>query len=282
MAPKIYWYPESGGLLRKCDFTGVANNFTTAEPAPQMDRGVGISRVGGVRSSMNQNLTGYRFTLRRFSGVSSAGQTLARKLEAIEEHLKLGGMICVANNASKSWSAFAKSNISQSDREIYVTTETFGGALESGQVPAANDEIYLQAAYPNIRRERLVVSAYNSSTRKVTLGSLLGASWHLTAPVFLHHRDFYVAMVLDPSLQGTPLLTSEFGRRAWTWDCTLIQDGATLANLAEQAGSSGWSDTDVIKGIDLGSTRLQASATDANLQTQDFTGVNPYDLLRGP
>lgn len=246
-APKLYWYPEAAGPLQTCDLSGVCSAFTALEVNPVVERAEGVSQNGGRVVVVQRNSLRVRVYLRRFAGYTSAGQIVIRKLLALREHLRAGGVVVVAGNQSKAWCSFAEGSLSRGQTGINTRGELFGGALESAQAPAADDEIWIQGGWPGVQRELIKVSSYTSVAKKVSLAA--GLDFSHTDPVFLYHRDFYVGLKLPQDQVGSPLLTDEL-RRAWTLDLELEQDGNLIQTLSSQ-GSSGWGTTSTWGDLDL-------------------------------
>jgi len=252
-SPAFYFWPESAGYLVKVGLGGVCTSFTNIVPDPVVESVVGVSRMGWQTRHILSNQTRIRVVLRRFNGRSTAGALAVQRLELLREHLRRGGIVCVTNNDSKAWCAFVTNALRQRETELLCTAETFGGALETGQQPIADDEIVIQSSYPQVKRERHTVSSYNAAVGKITVSNANGLNFnHLAGPVLAHHRDFYVAMRLAPDFSGPVIDDEGTGRRQYTLDVTLQQDGLVLENLAGQAGSvGGWSSETVIGALDL-------------------------------
>jgi len=257
-APKFYFYPVAGGLLKTIDFSALCDDVTDFDDDPLVETSGAISQTGRDYTVVGRTAPRLRLYFRKLRRYSSAGALVERQLRGFIDHLKRGGVCAVALDQDKAWASFAVGPVEQNDGSAQTQGDLFGGAFETNPLPASGDEVWIQGAYPERRRELLAVSGYASAGNTVSFGSAV--SIDAAAPALLHTRDFWPVMVLPQDQRGRKLLTVERGRH-FTLDMTLEMDTGRIDTLGNGAGTgSVWGDVTSSADLDLETIGGQTTA----------------------
>lgn len=259
MSAVIYWYPDAGTTLEQITLS--RSQWTDIQEMPEVRRAEAES-VGGVQGvSTYAHPMRARFIFQRFSGLDSTGQSLARKLMTLQNHLDRGGVCYVANVSTKAWAGYSSSGFTRGTTSISHNGLAWG--LYTSATLANGDEVVIQSFAPDCKREYGTVSALGSRT--LTLSS--GLVFSYSDAFFIRHRDFYVAMRF-PTGQRQNILTHDY-RRLYTLDMTLEEDLPTIEAGTVLSGGGALATTTISSG------RLSPSKPASYSGSATVTGAKP-------
>jgi len=235
-APRFYYYPLAGGVLKTISFSALTSNVTDFDDDPVIISDGGTSQTGRDYTVVQRSAPRVRIYFRRLKRYTDTGALVERQLRGFIDHLRRGGVCAFTMDTDKAWAAFAQGPVNQGDTYIDTHGDMFGGAFESSPAPAAGDEVWIQGGYPERRRELMKVTSWVAGSQRVTLGA--DVSIETIAPTLVHTRDFWPVMVLPPEFRSQKLLTVERGRH-FTLDLTLELDTGRVDTLGEGAAAGG-------------------------------------------
>ena len=222
----IYYWPDGDtGTVETIDF---GEPLTDLRVLPERDRRDSRALTGRRYSSLVSHAMRVRVTFERWSGLTDAGQSLARQLMSLAPHLEAGGSIILVEDADIAWAAFSRALQTRGNTGIY----TDGLAMTSvlGGTPAANQEVRILGGYPSHRRELQKVSAWSSPL--VTLDSGLVYSYD-HEPIMLAQRGTWVGLKLPDDQLGRPLVSHDH-RITYSFEAELELDWGVVAAFADQ------------------------------------------------
>jgi len=235
-APRFYYYPLSGGVLKTISFSALTSNVTDFDDDPVIVGDSAVTQTGRDYTVVQRSAPRVRIYFRRLKRYTDTGALVERQLRGFIDHLRRGGVCAFTMDTDKAWAAFAQGPVNQGDTYIDTHGDMFGGAFESSPAPASGDEVWIQGGYPERRRELMKVTAWIAGSQRVTLGA--DVSIETIAPTLVHTRDFWPVMVLPAELRGQKLLTVERGRH-FTLDMTLELDTGRVDTLGAGAAAGG-------------------------------------------
>jgi hypothetical protein len=177
----------------------------------------------------------------RFSGLTTAGKTLARNLASLDAHLHRGGLMVFSADRDDAWLGVMEGTLLPLRGDTTLTT--FGGNLLSvftaTGTPAAlatGDELVLESFNPTMHREHLLTTSEASGviTLDTSDGSAVRYDYQDQGTAIVRSRNFYPALRLPASEVGRSNLITD-NRHTWTWDITLEMDYLAIESLIPAA-----------------------------------------------
>lgn len=218
--PRFYYYPDETGSLEIIDLGEGLSDLQETPGAIATDT---YAADGKAYRSFQRDTFEVRIVLERFGtpGVSS----LERKLLTLQSHLQRGGWVGFSRDHAKAWASMRSGAASRGDTIFYTPGSGFTSWSSSGTL-AAGDEVVIESAPPDSRRELSTVSSL-SSGGDVTLGA--GLIYSYDGHPLIRWRDFYPTLRLAAG-NLRPIVTHDH-RRNWTLDATFEYNVADHAAL---------------------------------------------------
>lgn len=240
----IWYYPGSTRAAPAASLSvqevDLGEPFGALDPAVEHVAAVSES-VSGVRVTQSQrNRLTVRLVVDRVTDADLMGA-----LHTLEAHLQRGGVIAVANDATKAWAGYLTAPPTKGDTVFRTSGNPWGALSGSTQQVAAGDQVWIASRSPEAFRDvGVVASAAFATVDRITLESGMAYSPQLT-PCLARHRDFYPALVMmEP---GTPIVQVVADGRAVSIDVDLVEHLPTLAQSAKRpasyylrSGQGGW------------------------------------------
>ena len=219
---RIYWYPSRapGSSVEEID---LGRRWGDIAPVGRVrDRRVVQGLTGQVEAHDFGGPMRLRIYVDRF-----VEPELAMAFLALEEHLKAGGVIGVAENHSKAWAGFVEGvpvirGRGTSAKPLLVkTSRSFWN--DSGTL-AADDGVRLSSGIPETLADEGIVSSFSASGKQVTLAMDEGVRFRFEQqPVLVTHHRYWPCLRLPAEEQernSQSYLSADRGV-TWTWDITL-------------------------------------------------------------
>lgn len=218
--PRFYYYPDETGSLEVIDLGEGLSDLQETSAAIATDT---YAADGKAYRSFQRDTFEVRIVLERFGtpGVSS----LERKLQNLQSHLQRGGWVGFSRDHAKAWASIRSGAASRGDTIFYTGGSGFLSWSSSATL-AAGDEVVIESAPPDSRREISTVSAL-SSGGDVSLGTALVYTYD--GHPIIRWRDFYPTLRLAAG-NLRPIVTHDH-RRNWTLDATFEYSVADHAAL---------------------------------------------------
>lgn len=230
MASTIYYFPDAASPTLKT--VSLAYCFTDLQDSDFDERtAVSESWLGDVNRVTTMRRRRVRVVYERTPNAQDA-----RELDALAWHLRNGGAIGVALDASKAWGGFAYRAPRRGDGTVRIQGADGGTWFGTSPSLASGDEIVIQSLEPSAKSEILKVSSLSGNT--VTLSNTVRMDYDPAYPVLVRERNFWPALILAPNESGDGLLTSE-NRITWTFSAPLVEDRRILAALPRNKYLSG-------------------------------------------
>lgn len=208
-APRFYYYPDETGSLESVDLGEGLSNLQETASAIVTDT---YAADGKAYRSFQRDTFEVRIELERFG--TPGTNSLERKLQNLQSHLQRGGWVGFSRDHAKTWASIRSGAASRGDTIFYTGGSGFSAWSASGTL-AAGDEVVIETAPPDSRREISTVSSLGS-TGDVSLGTALVFSYD--GHPIIRYRDFYPCLRLAAG-NLRPLVTHDH-RRNWTLDAT--------------------------------------------------------------
>jgi hypothetical protein len=249
----LYYYPDSRGTLETIDLGGPLSELTEI---PLREIGQGVSLLGHPSTYVYSGGFRVRVSVANVPTLSSAGETLHRKLMTLSAHLERGGYVGLAADSATAWAGTIKKGLRRGDTNINAGLNRW---YTSGTL-AAGDEVVIESANPEMLREFNTVSSYSGVSGAMILSE--GAAYTYTGAPWIRHRNFYPALYWPADARSAPIIKSE-RRMHFTLEMELevawdVMDGVA-ADLAGSFRTSTASDARV----SLESAAANVKATDA-------------------
>tara|TARA_R110000868_G_scaffold122400_1_gene324238 strand:- start:1952 stop:2845 length:894 start_codon:yes stop_codon:yes gene_type:complete len=232
--PTLYYYPTGGRTLETVDLSEELTNLTAV---PAIRREDAIALDGSMSTVVLGPLWEVRIMLERFG--SPGANSIERKLQALANHLRRGGLCGVALDSGKAWCG----RQSGATGRGYTYVATGGNAFAPWSAAAAlvsGDEVAVEGAPPDFSHEVHGVSSM-TGTRQVNLTESIifdrVGGW-------TRHRDFWPVCYMSAEEAAKDPITHDH-RRNYTLDLRLVFSPAMLATLLGSIGtgapSGSWS-----------------------------------------
>jgi hypothetical protein len=224
--PVFWWYPEETAGLQEIDLSeGLTNLIVT--PAIRREDAVGYD--GSYATAIYGPEFAVTVILERFGGQSPGSNALERKLQAMVNHLRRGGVVAFSRVRAKSFCGSLSGGITPG----FNYAPTFGNAFAAWYAAtlAAGDEVAVESGPARNRHEVHAVS------------SVAGGVINLSDPIVFEHgtgtaaswcryRDFFPVLYM-PAAKSTvdadPI--THDARRSWTLRLELRFAPSLLATL---------------------------------------------------
>lgn len=217
-SPTVYFYPDASGSLQKLAFPAALTTLQVVTPDEAAEAvtagGSAVTYYIGPREQV-------RIVLERYGALGTT--QMEREMVLLENHLRRGGRIGFAADASRAWAGLAMASVARGDTSIQTGGNGYS-AWEPLATLSAGDVVIIESAAPDYRRECQQISGY-SATGTVTCAV---DATYAGAPI-VRHRDFWPVLRLAAS-ERRPIVTHD-GRRTWTVDMTLeyaVEEHAAL------------------------------------------------------
>lgn len=240
----IWYYPGSTRASPAASLSvqeiDLGEPFGGLEPSVEHVAAVSES-VSGVRVTQSQR---NRLTVRLVVDRVTDADLMAA-LHTLEAHLQRGGVIAVANDATKAWAGYLTATPRKGDQSFRTGGNPWGKLSGSTQQVAAGDQVWVASRSPEAFRDvGVVASAAFGAFDRISLDGALAYHPQLT-PCLARHRDFYPALVMREP--GTPIVQVVADGRAVSIDVDLVEHLPTLAQSAKRpadyylrSGHGGW------------------------------------------
>lgn len=228
--PVFWWYPEASAGVQEIDLSeGLTNLIVT--PAIRREDAVGYD--GNFATAIYGPTFAVTILLERFGGQSPGSNALERKLQAMVNHLRRGGVVAFSRVRSKSFCGSLSGTIGPG----FSYAPTFGNAFSTwyASTLAAGDEVAVESGPARNRHEVHAVSSVAggvvnlSDTIVFEHGTGTAASW-------CRYRDFFPVLYMpaDRAADNSDPITHD-ARRSWTLRLELRFAPAMLATLLTNA-----------------------------------------------
>lgn len=209
-SPSFYPYFDDDGPLVPID---LGEGLQECLEFPEPSRAVALSADGTPYSSMGGLTYRVNLELRLFGGASTSA--LERKLRALENHINRGGLVGFSDNAAKTWAAACV----HSPRNGTTAFPTTGNAFTSwgSGVVASGDEVVIESASPEFRRDVLEVSSLSGRNLVTSEASRMSFSRHPMA----RYRRFWPVLFAHPSDGDRAVQVVQDNRYAYSLIATL-------------------------------------------------------------
>lgn len=201
----IFYYPDPDGPLVTLD---LGEGLSDLQVSPMVDESTSESMRGNLYSVQYSARSMVRLVVERFTDAA-----LARSLWAVQNHLRRGGSIAVAEDIDKARAAFAVTNPAAGATEITVKATPWDYNPSAAFV--AGDELVIQSASPEYQYE---ISRFNSQRGltyvldDATLFDRTSDGWTL-----VRHRGFWPILRIPAAQRNQPILTHDH-RISYTFD----------------------------------------------------------------
>jgi hypothetical protein len=223
----IWYWPDATGSAEVIDLgTGVSRLEELTDPAIDESESV----YGDIATAHLRGRLRYRIALERFSGSTSAGQSLARALSSFQAHYDRGGTFGFSLDKDKAYAAFSEKAPNRGDTAVRLAQVY---AYYASAAIAASDELIVQSANPDARREWATVGVISGAS--LTFGA--GLIYTHTGRVFVRYRDFVPVLRRPPSAAGASILSQE-QRRTYTLDLEAVEALDVVYRIADAAGGN--------------------------------------------
>ena len=251
--PKFYFFPEPDGS-HKVDIDlgeGLAEFFFDFD----VERVTGVALDGGMYRSTTTHRQIITIQRDRFT----AGEDLAIKFAALQNHLDRGFSCAFAVDSSHAWCYPITTFPSGGDRIIEVSGDPFTGVTGTN-TPLAHDYVNIIAQNPNLVFEQNKITPSFSAPGhfprfggRITLVNNIAFSY--SAPSFVTHYRYFPILKRPNSDVGQNIITNE-GGRLFSLSIRLVVDTAAMfafhpdVNIsAGQANQGSWVGDPVTGGV---------------------------------
>jgi len=223
--PTLYYYPTGGRALETVDL-GEELQDLTATPAIRREDAVALD--GSMSTAVLGPLFDVRILLEHFG--SPGASALERKLQALANHLRRGGLCGVALNSDKAWCGKRQGATGRG----YSYASTRGNAFVSwspSATLASGDEVAIEG-WPEFTHEIRGVSSMTGSHQINTSEALV----YDHAGGWVRHRDFWPVCYMTAEQAAKDPITHDH-RRNYTLDLRLVFSPAMLGTALGSMGS---------------------------------------------
>lgn len=223
MALPKFWYTRGDGVVTSVEIT---EGLSDLDENPVTLRADGQSAYGGLQTTHHRTVLHPRVVVERFSGLSSAGKTLHRKLMTLHYFLAIGNGVAFARDPDKAWGGYASSLPAAGDTVIRTNGNTF--AYNASAALAAGDEVVVQGPPDSGKVQHTTISTILGNT--MTLSHALVFDYSTEEYCLVRQRDFFPVLRMAPG-DARRTITSE-RRIVYTFECDFIEDVASLSTMS--------------------------------------------------
>ena len=278
--PKFYFFPEpDGSQLVEIDLgEGLAEFFFDFE----VQSSTGVAFDG----AMYRSTTTHRQVLNIQRDRFTAGEDLAIKFAALQNHLDRGFSCAFAVDSDRAWCHPILTEPAGGDQSVLLGGDPFRG-FSGLQAPLANDYCSILSQNPELLFEQNKVSnSFSSVGWSPAAGGTLPLTnkiaFSYSRPSFITHYRFFPLLKRIQSDVGTNIITNETGR-LFSLSIRLVVDTASLfsfhPDVDQQAGqANSWIGAPVQGGVAAGRVTLDRPSS-----TPRPTGMyNPRNQITKP
>lgn len=256
--PKFFFFPEpDGSQLVEIDLgEGLAEFFFDFE----VQSSTGVAFDG----AMYRSTTTHRQVLNIQRDRFTAGEDLAIKFAALQNHLDRGFSCAFAVDSDRAWCHPILTDPEGGQEQVLVGGDPFRG-FSGQQAPLANDYCSIISQNPDlIFEQNKVDSTFSSIGWSAANGGTLPLenkiAFSYTSPAFVHHYRFFPLLKRIESDVGQNIITNE-GGRLFSLSIRLVVDTAALfsfhPNVDQQASQgNSWIGDPVQGGVAAGRITL--------------------------
>lgn len=222
MSSKLWFFPDPNGTIEEIDL-GETISDLQFNPSPNQSISEGLT--GALSTTQFNSRARLRVVHERFTSAA-----LARDFYALETHLKNGGLVAIAVEASQAWAGFAEAIPDRGDTSLTIAAQSF--PYQSSPTILNGDEVEVMGAQPYALREFCSVNGDTSGLTIALSESLrfslsgIGSRW-----CFVRHRGFWPLLRLPKDQRDSPLVTHDH-RISYTFDAQLEEAIDVLDALA--------------------------------------------------
>lgn len=222
--PAFYWYPVAGSTL---EFLSLEDRLQDLDAVQTVEREDSIGYNGVQFGALQQEALEVRIVWERFGSNSPGSNNKERRLQSMMNHLLRGLPVGFARDADKCVAYKLASAPTRGTSTGTLTTRQLFYAWNASAALAANDELVLETAARECKREWKTVSGIVGSTLTyddTTFNTFTGTT-------FIRYRDFWPCLFLP----RTEASVESHRRRNWTLDLTLTYAAGSLNRMARAA-----------------------------------------------
>ena len=234
MTAKIWYYPDPAGAVVEID---IGEGLSDLQKNGAVVQSASESVSGAVYTNQTSARSMVRVINERFTSYA-----LARQLETLENHLRRGGVIAVAEESSKAFAGYLNFPLPSSGATSFSLQGTpwpFAGVITL----AGGNEFVLQSPSPKYLRELGLLTSHgagNTMTVPATVYDYSAEPW-----VLFRTRGFWPLLRLPVGQRNQKMLTHDH-RISWTFDVQLEEHVDGLDIFA------GIADSEVVTATPLG------------------------------
>lgn len=223
--PTLYYYPTGSRALETVD---LGEELTDLTAVPAIRREDAIALDGSMSTVVLGPLWEVRILLEHFG--SPGANSIERKLQALVNHLRRGGLCGVALDSGKAWCGVRQGTSGRG----YSYAATRGNAFVAWSPLAAlvsGDEVAIEG-WPAITHEVRGVSSMTGAHQINTTEALVydhSGGW-------VRHRDFWPVCYMSAENAAKDPITHDH-RRNYTLDLRLVFSPAMLSTLLGSIGT---------------------------------------------
>ncbi len=275
--PKFYFFPEPDGSHKvEIDLgEGLAEFFFDFE----VERVTGVALDGGMYRSTTTHRQIITIQRDRFT----AGEDLAIKFAALQNHLDRGFSCAFAVDSDRAWCYPITTPPSGGDTNLQVSGDPFRGMVGLF-TPLANDYSNIISQNPNLVFEQnKIKSSFSSVGWSVGSGGTLPlenkVAFSYSAPSFITHYRYFPLLKRPNADVGQNIITNE-GGRLFSLSIRLVIDTAAMfafhPDVDQSAGQANtWIGDPVVGGVVAGQVTLDRPSS-----TPQISGT--YNALTTP
>lgn len=224
--PTFYYYPNAGRSLETVDLGEELQNLIAV---PAIAREDAVALDGSMSTAVLGPRWELQIKLERFG--SPGANSIERKLQALANHLRRGGLCGFARDSDKAWCGRRNGATGRG----YTYASTGGNAFtawEAAATLASGDEVACEGAPPSYIHEIRGVSSM-TGVRQINLSEAL--VFDVTGG-WVRHRDFWPVCYMTAENAAKDPLTHDH-RRNYTLDLRLVFSPAMLDTLLGSIGT---------------------------------------------
>lgn len=212
---KIWYYPTPGGTVEEID---LGEGLSDLQVETRTDQAVAEGISGMQATSQYSARATVRVIDERFTSAS-----LHRKLYALREHLRRGGLCAIAEDCDKAWAAFAATIPVRTSSSVTIAANAVPWPYDDAPSLASGEEVEILGSQPlGLRCFTTTGSTISgNAATNVTMAGVTfdfveaGARW-----VLLRQRGFWPLLRMPISERNQPMITDDH-RISYTLDVVL-------------------------------------------------------------
>jgi len=220
---KFWYYPQPDGRhLVEIDMGEALGELSSAFFHDAID---GVTYSGGIFRSVGRG--GESVSIQRDR--MQLGEDLARKFDALQNHLDRGYSVSFCSDSSSAWAASCQTSPTAGTFNLLLKNNPFDAMTGASTIPTANDYIVLETGSPAYTREIVKagsVSVTSASGGTITTSERVNFDYN-GRQVFARWHRFWPVLKRAQGDVGKPIITNE-GGRLWSLNVTLVPDYQTL------------------------------------------------------